>query len=304
MNGPMGRIRSLILGIKSEDVDCLRERYGAPPSQYVTLSNGENIHLRDEGDPGAPPIVLLHGHSEDLHTWNRLVKHLVEDFRVITFDLRRHGLTGPASDNQYGIESYVSDLSMVIEHLGIDSCDLVGHSMGGRIAVKFTMENPDRVRNLVLIAASGSPRENEGSPPLAMKLMKNPIGRFLIKRMWSRKMAEDTLTDMVYEGSLVTDYEINRMWDFSRYPGSMDAMFREFGMVWGDFTPKEIEKIKTNTLLIWGEEDTICPVDMGAWYNSHIPNSTFIRLPEVGHNPHFENPHVCLDEITSWLRNQ
>ena len=285
LNRPMGSIRSLILGAKSEDVDGLRERYGAPPSQYITLSNGENIHLRDEGDSEAPPIVLLHGHSEDLHTWNQLVKHLVEDYRVIRFDLRRHGLTGPALDNQYGIESYVSDLSLVIEHLGINSCDLVGHSMGGRIAVKFTMENPNTVRNLVLLAASGAPRGNEGSPPLAMKLMKNSLGRFLIKRMWSRKMAKDTLIDMVHDGSLVTDEEVDRMWEFSRYPGSMDAMFREFGMVWDDFIPEEIEKITTSTLLIWGEKDAICPVEMGFWYNSHLPNSTFIRLPEIGHNP-------------------
>ena len=301
MNGLMGRIRSLILGPESVDVDGLRERYGAPPSQYITLSNGENIHLRDEGDPDSPAIVLIHGHSEDLHTWNQLVKHLVEDFRVVRFDLRRHGLTGPASDNQYGIESYVSDLSMVIENLGIDSCVLLGHSMGGRIAVKYTMQNPDRVRNLVLLAASGTPRENQDSQPLAMKLMRNPLGRFLIKRMWSRKMAKDTLIDMVNEGSLITDEEVDRMWEFSRYPGSMDAMFREFGMSWDDFTSDEIEKITTNTLLIWGEEDTICPVDMGAWYNSHLPKSKFIRLPEIGHNPHFECPDVCLDEITSWL---
>ena len=67
--------------------------------------------------------------------------------------------------------------------------------------------------------------------------------------------------------------------------------------------PQVFEKIKSNTLLIWGEEDTISPVDMGAWYNSHIPNSKFIRLPEVGHNPHFESPDVCQDEITSWLEN-
>ena len=138
------------------------------------------------------------------------MKYLVEDYRVIRFDLRRHGLTGPALDNQYEIESYVSDLSLVIEHLGINSCDLVGHSMGGRIAVKFTMENPNRVRNLVLLAASGAPRGNEGSPPLAMKLMKNSLGRFLIKRMWSRKMAKDTLIDMVHDGSLVTDEEVDR----------------------------------------------------------------------------------------------
>ena len=113
MNGSMGIIRSLILGTKGVDVDGLRERYGSPPSRYITLSNGENIHLRDEGDSEAPPIVLLHGHSEDLHTWNQLVEHLVEDYRVIRFDLRRHGLTGPALDNQYGIESYVSDLSLL-----------------------------------------------------------------------------------------------------------------------------------------------------------------------------------------------
>ena len=301
MNGLMGRIRSLILGPESVDVDGLRERYGAPPSQYITLSNGEKIHLRDEGGPDSPAIVLIHGHSEDLHTWNQLVKHLVEDFRVVRFDLRRHGLTGPASDNQYGIESYVSDLSMVIEYLGIDSCVLLGHSMGGRIAVKYTMQNPDRVRNLVLLAASGTPRENQDSQPLAMKLMRNPLGRFLIKRMWSRKMAKDTLIDMVHDGSLITDEEVDRMWEFSRYPGIMDAMFREFGMSWDEFTSDEIEKITTNTLLIWGEEDTICPVDMGAWYNSHLPKSKFIRLPEIGHNPHFECPDICLDEITAWL---
>ena len=301
MNESMGSIRSLILGAKSEDVDGLWERYGPPPSQHITLSNGENIHLRDEGDPKAFPIVLLHGHSEDLHTWDQFVKHLVEGYRVVRFDLRRHGLTGPASDDQYGIESYVSDLSFVVEHLGIDNFDLAGHSMGGRIAVKYSMENPDKVRNLILLAASGTPRGKEGSPPLAMKLMKNHLGRFLIKRMWSRKMAKDTLIDMVHDGSLITDEEVNRMWEYSRYPGSMDAMFREFGMVWDDFTPIEIEKITTNTLLIWGEEDTICPVEMGIWYNSHLPNSTLIRLPEIGHNPQFECPEVCLDEISSWL---
>ena len=54
----MDRIRSLILGTKSEDVSSLRERYGAPPSKYIRLSNGENIHLRDEGDPEAPILGM------------------------------------------------------------------------------------------------------------------------------------------------------------------------------------------------------------------------------------------------------
>ena len=56
----------------------------------------------------------------------------------------------------------------------------------------------------------------------------------------------------------------------------------------------------TNTLIIWGEEDTICPVDMGVWYKSHLPNSTFIRLPGIGHNPHFECPEKCIEALFNW----
>ena len=298
----MGGIRSLVFGPGKGDVERLREKYGSPPSQFITLPNGVNVHLRDEGDPEAPPIVLVHGHSEDLHTWNQLVKHLVESFRVIRFDLRRHGLTGPATDNEYRIENYVSDLSMVIEHLGIDRFILVGHSMGGRISVKYTMGNPERVSSLILISASGAPRKENTPQPMALRLMRNPLGRFLVKRIWSRNMAKKSLVDMVFDESSITDEEIDRMWELSKYPGSMDAMFREFAETWGDFNPSEMGGITTNTLLIWGEGDTICPESMGEWYDSHLPNSTMVRLPNIGHNPHFECPGRCFDEISSWMR--
>tara|TARA_B100000029_G_scaffold484258_1_gene536259 strand:- start:792 stop:1703 length:912 start_codon:yes stop_codon:yes gene_type:complete len=298
----MRGIRSLLFGQETGDVEGLIAKYGSPPSQFITLSSGAIVHLRDEGDSEAPPIVLIHGHSEDLHTWDQLAKHLVGSFRVIRFDLRRHGLTGPATDNEYRIENYVSDLSMVIEHLGIDRFILVGHSMGGRISVKYTMGNPERVSSLILISASGAPRKENTPQPMALRLMRNPLGRFLVKRIWSRNMAKKSLVDMVFDESSITDEEIDRMWELSKYPGSMDAMFREFAETWGDFNPSEMGGITTNALLIWGEGDTICPESMGEWYDSHLPNSTMVRLPNIGHNPHFECPGRCFDEISSWLR--
>ena len=297
----MRGIRSLVFGPGKGDAERLREKYGSPPSQFITLPNGVNVHLRDEGDPEAPPIVLVHGHSEDLHTWNQLVKHLVESFRVIRFDLRRHGLTGPAPDNEYRIESYVSDLSMLIEQLGIDNFVLVGHSMGGRISVKYTIGNRERVNSLILLSASGAPRKEKTPQPMALRLMRNPLGRALVKRIWSRNMAKNSLMDMVFDESSITDEEIDRMWDFSKYPGNMDAMFREFAETWKDFNPTEISEIATNTLLIWGKEDTICPESMGEWYDSQLPNSTMVRFPNIGHNPQFECPDRCLDEISSWM---
>jgi len=114
-------------------------------------------------------------------------------------------------------------------------------------------------------------------------------------------MAKNTLVDMVFDESSITDEEIDRMWDFSIYPGNMDAMFREFADTWEDFNPTEIREITTNTLLIWGKEDSICPEIMGSWYDSQLPNSTMVVLPNIGHNPHFECPDRCLDEISSWM---
>ncbi|MED5267192.1 MAG: alpha/beta hydrolase, partial [Candidatus Thermoplasmatota archaeon] len=78
----MGGIRSLVFGPGKGDVRGLRAKYGSPPSQFIALSNGVDVHLRDEGDPEAQPIVFVHGHSEDLHAWNRLVERLVGSFRV------------------------------------------------------------------------------------------------------------------------------------------------------------------------------------------------------------------------------
>ena len=297
----MGAIRSLIFGPDRGDVGELKAKYGPPPSQFIRLSNGVNVHLRDEGDPDAPPIVLVHGHTEDLHAWNHIVKNLVESFRVIRFDLRRHGLTGPAPDNDYRIENYVSDLSMVVDHIGIDRFVLVGHSMGGRISAKYALEKPERVNNLVLVSASGAPAKEDRSPPMALRAMKNPFGRFLIRRIWSRSMAKKSLEDMVFDGSSITDEEIDRMWDFSIYPGNMDAMFQEFRETWDALDPADIKEIATNTLLIWGKEDSICPESMGIWYDSHLPNSTMVVIPNIGHNPHFECPDRCSDEISSWL---
>ena len=297
----MGRIRRLFLGNKEEDIGALKKKYGSPPSQFIGLRNGVNLHVRDEGNPKYPPIILVHGHTEDLHTWNKLVEKLIVDYRVISFDLRRHGLTGPAPDNEYKLDNYVSDLSLLIQHLGINDFILIGHSMGGRISLKYTMENEDKVKRLILISASGAPKKEKTSPPMALKLMKNPLGRALIRRLWSRKMAEDSLMDMVFDGSSITDKEIDRMWDFSRYPGSMNAMFREFAETWDDFDAVDIEEVSTNTLLIWGEEDTICPVSMGEWYDSKLPNSELVRFPNIGHNPQFECPQECLDEISPWI---
>ena len=76
----MGRIRTLLLGNKAEDIDFLKKKYGQAPSKFISILNGVNLHFRDEGDTNSPVVILVHGHTEDLHTWNNMAKKLVEKF--------------------------------------------------------------------------------------------------------------------------------------------------------------------------------------------------------------------------------
>ena len=199
----MRAIKSFIFGRKSSEPNDLKAMYGSLPSQFIELPNGVNVHFRDEGNPQGLAIVFVHGHTEDLHTWNELIQKMNDEFRLVRYDLRRHGLTGPAPDNDYKIDNYITDLSMFIESLGIKRFVLVGHSMGGRISVKYTIENQQKVLALILLSSSGAPPKEKESPPIALRLMKNPLGRFLLKRVWSRKMAMKSLQGMVFDLSLI-----------------------------------------------------------------------------------------------------
>jgi pimeloyl-ACP methyl ester carboxylesterase len=93
------------------------------------------VHVRDEGPREDPrPIVLLHGTSSSLHTWNGWAQALRSERRVIRFDLPGFGLTGPAPDGDYAIDHYVAFMRQMLDHYGIEHCVLVGNSFGGWIA--------------------------------------------------------------------------------------------------------------------------------------------------------------------------
>ena len=123
----------------------------------VVLANGIELDVVDEGPRDAPAIVLLHGSNADLHTWQAWVDGLRGDYRVIRFDQRGHGLTGPGARDSYALEDFVADLDLVVDELGLERFVLGGNSMGGWIAAGYAMEHPGRLDGLVLVDAAGAP---------------------------------------------------------------------------------------------------------------------------------------------------
>ena len=139
------------------DADELRAIYANDTSQFIELDGGLTVHVRDYGPRDAPVIMLLHGSSASLQTWEPWVEQLSEDYRVITYDQPGHGLTGPTPDGNYDTEVFVETAQGVTEALELDRFVNGGRSMGGWVSWNYALAHGDRLDGLLLVSASGAP---------------------------------------------------------------------------------------------------------------------------------------------------
>jgi pimeloyl-ACP methyl ester carboxylesterase len=112
-------------------------------------NDGISLHVAEDGDPSAPPLLLLHGITSFGGTWDWFVPELAERFRVLRLDFRGHGASDRAP-GRYGAAGYVSDAIAVIEQVAGGPCVLIGHSLGGITAATVVQQRPDLVRAAVL----------------------------------------------------------------------------------------------------------------------------------------------------------
>ena len=142
------------------------------------------LHYEDDGDPGAPPILVLHGITQSTATWGWLVPHLAADHRVVRLDFRGHGRSG-RTPGAYRFTGYVADATAVCEQVLGQPAVVVGHSLGGGTAAGLAQTRPDLVRGVVLedpaIMAPPTPGEAaalEGNSLLdGFRMMRDSIPR-------------------------------------------------------------------------------------------------------------------------------
>ena len=295
----------LIFRTPDTDADAMRAKYGGEPSQFVELGNGQNIHLRDEGPRDAPVIILLHGANSSLHTWDEWTERLSKDYRVIRFDQIGHGLTGPSHDGDYSKSSFVADVEAVAEHLKLGSFVLAGNSMGGWVATAFALENPDQVAGLVLLNASGAPRNKEEERLyIGAKIAQTPVLNSLMTIITPRSLVRSSLEDAVADSSSITDQHVDRYWELLRYPGNrqaaVDRANTERG---GPFKAEDIAKLAMPALIMWGDEDRVTPKSGAEWYAEHLSTETVVIYPDVAHLPMEEVPGPSTADLKKWLAN-
>jgi pimeloyl-ACP methyl ester carboxylesterase len=267
----------------------LKGRWAPPPSAFVDVA-GMNVHLRDEGPRDDPsPVVLLHGTSASLHTWEGWARILAERRRVIRFDLPGFGLTGPAPDNDYRIERYAAFVVAMLNRLGIDRCVLGGNSFGGHVAWVTALMAPERVDKLILVDAGGY-HQQPASVPIGFRIVRIPILAKLTQFVLPRSVIESSLRNVYGDPGKVTSELVDLYYAMAVRQGNRKALTRRFKQAPALGLEMRIAELKQPTLILWGGRDRLILPASAERFRRDIPNSRLVMFDRLGHVPHEEGP--------------
>ncbi len=290
---------SVFFGYKAIPLDKLKAKYATSPSAFIAI-DGMNVHYRDEGNnTDTIPIVLIHGTSSSLHTFEGWASKLKENHRVIRMDLPGFGLTGPFPNRDYSIDHYVDFVNHFLEAKGIKQCVLAGNSLGGNIAWHYAVKYPKMVNKLVLIDASGYPLHSK-SVPIAFRLARTPVLNNLLTFITPRFMAKASVENVYADKNKVTEALVDRYFELILRKGNRQALVdRMKNTVDSDIL--QIKNIQKPTLVLWGEKDFLIPINNAYNFHRDLPNNTLVIIKNTGHVPMEEKPQESLAAFMGFL---
>jgi len=307
--GLLVAILALFLALRTSDTDrdAMIAKYSGPAGAFVAGPAGQRIHYRDQGQRSGPTIILLHGSNSSLHTWEPLVDRLGGDYRVVTLDLPGHGLTGGTPDKDYSADGMAAAVDVVAAKLGLDHFILGGNSMGGWVAWRYALAQPDRVDALLLLDAAGMPlRKGEKAPEsnVGFRILKYPFGRWLATQITPRALVEQSLRGSVAKQAIVDDAMIDRYWELLRFPGNREATVLRARLNREPAMADRFGSIKAPTLILFGKQDRIINASAAQSFHERLPGSEVVLLEGVGHLPMEEAPDATAAAIADFLKRR
>ena len=285
-------------------VDQLKGRWAQAPSQFIAV-NGLRVHVRDEGPRDDPlPLVLVHGTSASLHTWDGWAADLKGQRRVIRFDLPGFGLTGPDVNNDYTLDAYVRFVEGAVDALGVQNFVVAGNSLGGQIAWATAAKLPQRVHQLVLIDASGYPTAPQ-SMPIGFRIARVPGLRRLAEVVLPRGVIQASLRNVYGDASKVTPELVDRYYELTLREGNRQALAYRFDQMQRADVAQgvaTIRSLKVPTLIMWGGKDRLIPVDNGRKFATDIMGSQWVVFDDLGHVPQEEDPQRTVQTLRNFLK--
>jgi pimeloyl-ACP methyl ester carboxylesterase len=272
-------------------------KWARPPSQFVTL-DGTRLHFRDEGS--GPVVVLLHANYSSLFMWEPWVAALKDRYRVIRVDLPAHGLTGPEPNGNYTLERIQQLFERFVDSRNLERFTVVGTSIGGTVAMRYTADHPDRIERLVLISpGSLEPRVRGRKTPAAVPRVADVLG-YVLPKSFTRFM----LTNDYGDPTRVSESVVDEWYEMWMREGNRLAMIELLRQYVSGGVEEKIRAVSVPVLLIWGEKNKRVPVSLAYETRDLLENSPEVRLeilPGIGHMLVQEAPQESAQLIRRYL---
>ena len=284
------------------------------PSSHTFFSQRLRLHYVDWGNPDAPPLILLHGGRDHCRSWDWVAQNLSKDYHVIAPDLRGHGDSAWSDTGAYSIRDCIYDLAQLIDQKGLAPVNLVAHSYGGNIAIRYTGIFPKNVRRLVAIEGLGA------SPKMVAERMGVPIAERM--RKWitdvralsarsPRRYAtlDEAYTRMKSENKYLSDAQARHLteqginqnedgtwsWKFDNYFRTMppyDLPQEDFEALWAEVT--------CPTLLLYGKDSWASNPEQDG-RAAKFPAAKIIEYENAGHWLHHDQFDRFVKDVRDFL---
>jgi pimeloyl-ACP methyl ester carboxylesterase len=253
-----------------------------------------------------PALLLIHGIGDNSDTWSELIPSLARRFTVIAPDLLGHGRSEkPRAD--YSVAAYANGMRDLISVLGVDRVTVVGHSLGGGVAMQFAYQYPERCERLVLVSSGGvCPEVN----PL-LRLVATPNADLVLPlmRFAGTRLAGHALFRLLRQ--LDTDISVDmndllRVFDSLPDPATRRAFVRTLRSVidWRGQAITMLDRCYLTqgmpTLLVWGSRDAIIPARHAHIAHAAMPNSQLEIFEGAGHFPFRQEPERFLEVLETF----
>lgn len=255
------------------------------------------------GGTGAEePLLLVHGYLMSHYYFRQVLPGLAHGREVIAIDLPGSGESDrpPVASYAYDFSAFADTVSEVMTALGVGRASVLGHSLGGGIALTLAVRQPERVTRLILVDAAvyAQPIPWEGKLALAPG-----IGRFIFKHLYTRHdFVRVQRRDCFRDPSLVTEEFVDYYWERLNRAGARDAAYAVLQTLSqlsdGGSVPA---RVRAPTCIVWGEEDRAVPLEHGRRLKDDIAGAELRVVPACGHVPFAERPEEFLRQLASFL---
>lgn len=255
--------------------------------------NQITLHYEQIGDSSKSALVFINSLGSDFRIWDEVVSHFIEQYRVVRFDKRGHGLSD-SPPRPYSLHDFSQDLLGLLDHLEIEKTVLVGMSVGGMIALDFTVHFPNRVTALVLCDTAAKIGTavywNERIANIEDKGMAQ-MTELILSRWFAPDFAQRQPT--AYQGYT----NLLRRTDVNGYLGTCAALG-------GADLREQVKVIQQPALVLCGAEDLATPPEVVAGLAAGLPNGRFQTILRAGHTPSVEQPEATAALIAQFLKEQ